>query len=241
VYTTSYVQGHAAGTSETVDVSGLTASNYTISYVEGTFTVAKANAIIVPATVQTAYENVNQAISGISTASGLSGNSVLTLGVSHGKLTVGTTKGLTVTGNGTGALKLVGTAASLNAALATLVYRGSLNYFGSDALSVALTNNGFTFSASVAINVVSIAQQDANLKTQVQALLTAHVLTASQASILLANLSFQGNKGDVGKITSFVNDVNGYVNSHVLSKAQANALLGPANILLQGLKVEFGG
>src|SRR5262249_31392011 len=234
-------QGDVAGKSETVDVSGLTASNYSISYVEGTFTVAQANAISVPTTAQTAYENVNQAISGISIASGLSGNSVLTLGVGHGKLTVGTTKGLTVTGNGTGALKLVGTAANLNAALASLVYRGSLNYFGSDTLSVALTNNGFTFSAGVTINVVSIAQQDASLKAQVQAFLTAPVLTASQASILLAALSLQGNNGDVGKITSFINDVNGYVNSHALTKAQANALLGPANILLLGLQVEFGG
>jgi hypothetical protein len=75
----------------------------------------------------------------------------------------------------------------------------------------------------------------------VQALLTAHVLTASQASILLANLSLQGKNGDVGKVNSFINKVNGYVNSHVLSKAQANALLGPANILLLGLQVEFGG
>jgi hypothetical protein len=242
LYTTSYKQGDVAGKSETVDVSGLMASNYTISYVEGTFTVAQANAISVATTVQTAYENVNQAISGISIGSSLSGNSVLTLGVSHGKLTVGTTKGLTVTGNGTSALKLVGTTANLNAALATLVYRGSLNYFGSDALSVALANNGFTFSAGVTINVVSIAQQDASLKAQVQALLTAHALTASQATILLADLAFQGNNGDVGKITSFINEVNGYVNSHVLSKAQANApLLGPANILLQGLEVEFGG
>ena len=43
------------------------------------------------------------------------------------------------------------------------------------------------------------------------------------------------------KIGSFINDVNGFVNSKVLTQAQANALLGPANILRQGLKVEFGG
>jgi hypothetical protein len=35
--------------------------------------------------------------------------------------------------------------------------------------------------------------------------------------------------------------VNGYRNSHVLTQAQANALLGPANILLLGLQVQYGG
>jgi sulfur carrier protein ThiS len=241
VYTTSYKQGDAAGTSETVDVSGLTSSNYAISYIEGTFTVAQATVITVPTTVQTAYENVNQAIGGISISSGLGGNSVLTLGVSHGKLTVGTTSGLTITGNGTGALKLVGTTANLNAALASLVYRGNLNYFGSDTLSVGLSNNGISFSAGVAINVVSIAQQDASLVAQVKALQQASVLTAKQANVLLGDLALQGNRGDVGKMRSFINEVKSYVSSHTLSKAQANALLGPANILLQGLEVEFGG
>src|SRR5262249_59174969 len=41
LYTTSYKQGDAAGKSETVDVSGLMASNYAIGYVEGTFPEAK--------------------------------------------------------------------------------------------------------------------------------------------------------------------------------------------------------
>ena len=42
MYTTSYHQGDAAGTNETVDVTGLTSSNYAISYMEGTFAVAQA-------------------------------------------------------------------------------------------------------------------------------------------------------------------------------------------------------
>jgi hypothetical protein len=75
----------------------------------------------------------------------------------------------------------------------------------------------------------------------VQALETADVLTAKESGILLADLSLQGNSGDVGKIGSFINDVNGFVNSKVLTRAQAKDLLGPARILRQGLKVEFGG
>jgi hypothetical protein len=88
---------------------------------------------------------------------------------------------------------------------------------------------------------VSIAQQDAALQAQVTALQTAVVLTATEANILLADLSLQGNHGDVGKIGSFINEVNDYRGDGTLTQAQANALLGPANILRQGLTVESGG
>src|SRR5262249_55436608 len=54
LYMTSYVQGHAAGTSETVDVSGLTANNYAISYAGGTFEVGK-KALTVTATGSATY------------------------------------------------------------------------------------------------------------------------------------------------------------------------------------------
>jgi hypothetical protein len=218
--------------------TGTGLGNYNIKYVNGTLTVFPP--ITVPTAVQTAYENVNQTVGGISIGAGLSGNLTITLGVSHGTLTLGTTSGLTGTGNGTGSVTLIGTTANLNAALASLVYDGSLNYYGSDTLKVTLTNNGISFNASVAINVVSIAQQDANLKAQVNALQNAGVLTTKQATILLADLSLQGNSGDVGKIGSFINDVQGYLNSRVLTQAQANALFGPANILLLGLRVEYG-
>ncbi len=218
--------------------TGTGLSNYNVNYVNGTLTVFPP--LSVPTTIQTAYENVNQTISGISIASGLSGSLTLALRVSHGKLTLGTTGGLTVTGNGTGSVTAVGPTANLNAALAGLNYRGSLNYFGNETLSVTLSNNGISFNASVAINVVSIAQQDNALQAQVKALQTAKILAVQQASILLADLILHGNSGDIGKIGSFINDVHGYVNSDVLTQTQANALLGPANILLLGLKVEFG-
>jgi hypothetical protein len=198
--------------------------------------------ITVPTTVQTAYENVKQAISGISIDNGVPGSPTLALVVSHGTLSVGTTSGLMVTGNGTGLLTLVGASANLNVALASLVYLGSKGYSGSDALSVTLTQNGISFNASVAITVVSIAQQDTALQAQVMAL-PAGTLTLKQANKLLAELSLQGKSGDIGKIGSFINDVNGYLNSPVLTQEQAealDALLGPANILLLGLKVEFG-
>src|SRR5262249_47475413 len=113
--------------------TGTGLGNYTITYLHGTLTVFPP--IAVPTTAQTAYENVSQAIGGISIGSGLSDSLTLTLGVSHGTLAVGATSGLTVTGNGTGSLTLVGSTANLNAALASLAYCGGLDYFGGDTLS----------------------------------------------------------------------------------------------------------
>lgn len=230
----------AAGTYDIVPsaVTGTGLGNYDISYVNGTLTVFPA--ISVPA-AQTAYENVDLPIGGISIGSGLSGSLTLTLTVGYGTLTLGTTTGLTVTGNGTGSVSLTGSAAALNAALATLVYRGLKNFSGADALSLTVGDGSISSSASVAITVVSIARQDADLKAGVKALQTAKVLTAKQANILLASLSLMGNSGDVGKLQSFLNDVRGYLRSGVLTQAQADALLGLGNTLLLGLTVKYGG
>ena len=57
-YITSYTPGDAAGTNETVSVSGLTSSNYAISYVGGTFTVAKANATVVVTAYTVPYDGL---------------------------------------------------------------------------------------------------------------------------------------------------------------------------------------
>jgi hypothetical protein len=218
--------------------TGTGVGNYEITYVWGTLTVFPP--MNVPA-AQTAYEDVSQAISGISIGSGLSGSLTLTLGASHGTLKLGTTGGLTVTGNGTGSVSLTGSTADLNAAPATLTYRGVLNFSGVEPLSLTLSAGGFSSNASVAITVVSIAQQDTALVAQVKALQNVKVLTAKQATTELADLNLQGNSGDVGKLGSFLNDVRGLCNSRVLTQAQADALSGPANILLQGLSVKYGG
>src|SRR5262249_7768989 len=149
--------------------------------------------------------------------------------------------GLTVTGNGTGSVTAVGTTANLNAALASLGYDGSLNYFGSDTLSVTLTNNGISFNASVAITVVSLAQQDATLQAQVSALQTTGVLNHGQANSLIVKLNLKGNNGDIGKVQAFLDEVAADIQAGILTQAQADALLGPGNILLLGLEVEHGG
>ena len=64
-----------------------------------------------------------------------------TLTVSHGTITVGTAGGTTVGDNGSASVTLTGTAAAINAALATTSYTGTLNYTGGDSLAVITTDS----------------------------------------------------------------------------------------------------
>jgi len=81
----------------------------------------------------------------------------LTLTVLHGKLTLGSLTGLTITSgaNGSSSITVQGTLANLNAALNGLVYAPATSYTGSDTLAVTVRNasDGLSGSASVAITV----------------------------------------------------------------------------------------
>ncbi|HET6328177.1 MAG TPA: hypothetical protein VFG04_26065 [Planctomycetaceae bacterium] len=82
----------------------------------------------------------------------------MTLSVSHGTLTLGTTTGLTVSGNGTASMILTGSLSSLDNDLFTLTYTPTTNYIGSDTLSVSDvdTSDGLTGTATTAITVNSL-------------------------------------------------------------------------------------
>jgi RHS repeat-associated protein len=92
-----------------------------------------------------------------------SGSAQLTLSVTHGVLTLGATKGITLASAASSALQvtLKGTLANLNAALNGLKFTPSTGYSGSASLSVSYKDlgNSQTASASVAITVVVPASQ----------------------------------------------------------------------------------
>jgi hypothetical protein len=114
-----------------------------------------------------------------------------------------------------------------------LVYRPSHNYSGGDTLSLTATDSGVSaIPASVALTVESIGQEAANLQAQVTALQTAGVLNHGQANSLIVKLNLKGNNGDIGKVQAFLNEVQADLNAGILTQAQADALLGPGNILL---------
>jgi hypothetical protein len=84
----------------------------------------------------------------------------LTLTVGDGKLTLGSTSGLTFNGgsNGTSSMTVTGTLANLNAALSGLIYAPSANYYGGDSLQISVfdSNDGLTGPASVSITVTKL-------------------------------------------------------------------------------------
>ncbi|MBF0448377.1 MAG: cadherin domain-containing protein [Magnetococcales bacterium] len=65
---------------------------------------------------------------------------VVTLEMSNGTITAGSTTGLTVTGNSSNALSLTGTPTDLNIALTKLYYTGDENFAGTDTLDITVTD-----------------------------------------------------------------------------------------------------
>ena len=129
-----------------------------------------------------------------------------------------------------------GVLVGLTAALATLVYRGALNYSGADTLRVTATDGSLSATpATVAINVVSAADQAAALRAQVTALRNIGVLNKGQANMLISDLNLKGTSGDIAKVQQFLVDITSLLTAGVLTQAQADALLGPGNILLLGV------
>jgi hypothetical protein len=130
---------------------------------------------------------------------------------------------------------LFGSQAALNAALASLLYRGAHNYSGSDTLTITVSDGSDHTAASVPIRVKSVAEQAADLQAQVSGLQAAGVLNQGQANSLIVKLNLQGNNGDIGKVQAFLNEVEALLGAGILSQAQADALLGPGNVLLIGV------
>lgn len=81
----------------------------------------------------------------------------LSLSVLHGKVTLSTLSGLTITAgaNGTSAVTVSGTLANLNAALNGLVYTPTANFTGQDTLTITVSDSvdGLSGSSQVAITV----------------------------------------------------------------------------------------
>lgn len=85
-----------------------------------------------------------------------SANLTVSLTVGHGTLTLSTHNGLTVTGDGTGAVTLSGATGDINTALDGLVYLGSANFNGRDALVVTASDGALSDNRSINISVIPV-------------------------------------------------------------------------------------
>jgi len=163
--------------------------------------------------------NAAMALSGLSVSASPNAGDPLSavLSVSHGTITVGTTGGATISSNGTGSVTLSGTAAQIDAALAGASYRGSLNYYGPDSLSVATTDtaDGKSVSASAAITLVNDPGPSAGgaaitLAAGLSTDLTAYLLSLDRPGIAGDTLTLTGDNttGTLGKITLSSGDLS---------------------------------
>ena len=102
------------------------------------------------ASSQTVAEDTNLAVTGLSISDADSGgatNVTTTLTVAHGTLTVASAGGATVSGSGTNSVTLTGSIAQINATLAAannVIYRGTSDFNGSDALTITTNDHGNT-------------------------------------------------------------------------------------------------
>jgi hypothetical protein len=204
----------------------------------GVTNVNEAPTVAVPAAAQTAFEDVDHALTGITVGDPEGDALTVSLSVLKGTLTLGRTTGLEFTagdGSGDATMTFSGTIADINAALAGLLYRGGLNYSGGDSLSITARDGSLDTTRTVAITVKSAAQQTTDLRAKVTDLQKAGVLTRKQVNTLLATLDLKGNDGDAGKVQSFLNEVRGLRQNGTLSAEQAAELLALGEFLLQSV------
>ncbi|QZZ21477.1 tandem-95 repeat protein [Leptothermofonsia sichuanensis E412] len=112
----------------------------------------------------------------------------LTLSVNNGTLTMNTSGLTTIAGaNGSQSATYEGTINAITTALASLVYRGNLNYFGPDRLTVSVNDNGFT-GAATGIPVIRTLDIDVTPVNDPPVLVTNSPLTLNEgASQVISN------------------------------------------------------
>ncbi len=120
---------------------------------------------------QSVNEDTNLSITGLSVtdpdADPASHVLTTTLSVSNGTLTVLSAGGATVGGSGTATVTLTGTSSQINTTLGApnnVVYRGVLNYFGGDSLTVTTNDGGNTGTGGALqdVDVVNITVHPVN-------------------------------------------------------------------------------
>ena len=192
----------------------------------------------VPGT-QTVNEDTNLVFTGanaisISDVDANGGNETVTLSVASGALTLSGVAGLSFTvGDGTAdaTMTFSGTVAAINTALNGLIYRGNLNFNGSDTLSITTNDGGNTGSGgalqdvdSVTINVTAV--NDAPVVT------AGHTLnyTENQAATAIDPAITVSDVDSANLASATVQITGNYVNGEdVLGFTNQNGITGSFN------------
>ena len=171
--------------------NGTDSFTYTISDGNGLTDTATASVTVIavndaltttaPATLSVAEDSSNAAVTGLSisdadAALAPAGVYEVTLGSTHGSLTLTTVTGLTFTigdGTGDGSMTFHGTLADINTALATAKYTPDAGYSGSASISLQATDS---FGGIVATGTGSATNDSDSIDVTVTAINTAPVI-----------------------------------------------------------------
>src|SRR5262245_8267850 len=183
---------------------------------------------------QRIHEETTQAIAGVS-VNDVDGNLDTTrLTVGNGTVTVNLAGGATISAgaNGTATLTLTGTQVQINAALATISYRGNLNFNGADTLTVLSTDtNSATDSDTVAITVTAVNDAPVNTVPGAQSIPEDTTQAIAGVSVNDVDGNLATTRLTVGNGTVTVNLAGGATIS-----AGAN---GSATLTLSGTQVQI--
>ena len=137
---------------------------------------------------QTVAEDTNLAVTGLSISdadAGSATNITTTLSVAHGTLTVSSAGGATVSGSGTDSVTLTGSVAQINTTLAAInnvVYKGDVDFNGSDTLTITTNDHGNT-GIDPGLSGTATSEQDSDtVSITVTAVNDAPVATITPAS-----------------------------------------------------------
>ncbi len=181
-------------------------------------------------------EDTTLAITGLS-VSDVDGNlSSVQLSVTHGVLGLSLAGGATISSgaNNSASATLAGTQAQINAALATLTYRGSADFNGADTLAILSTDGGgLSDTDNLAITVTPV--NDAPVLSGANALSTINEDPASNPGTLVSALiAGQTSDVDSGALTGIavtsVNNTNGSWQYSTNSGATWNAFGSPSDL-----------
>jgi CTP-dependent riboflavin kinase len=196
---------------------------------------------------QTVNEDTVLAITGIS-VNDVEGNLATTqLIVANGTINVNLAGGATISGgaNGSNTLTLSGTQAQINAALATVTYQGTLNFNGTDTLTVLSTDSGGTplsDTDAVTINVNPVNDAPVNTVPGAQTVNEDTTLPIAGISVNDVDNNLASTRLTVGNGTINVNLAGGATissgsngsNTLTLSGTQAQINAALATVSYQG-------
>ena len=128
------------------------------------------------------------------------GKDSLSLSVADGKLTLGSTSGITITAgaNGSSSMTISGTLTNLNASVNGLVYAPKTNYTGSDSLGASLTDPGDSLVGTDTIPITVSTANPPNVTSPGSVITAASTTyTFSGAAISVTDGSASGNSDSV--------------------------------------------